>query len=508
MPVSQQGQLNTTALVVPNLYVQIVPPSLQVINGLPTNVAAFVGTASWGPVNSPVITSPADYTKSFGPMVARKYDMGTLVATAALQGASNLRCIRVTDGTDTAASIVVQASCITFTSKYTGTLGNSTIVTVSAGSKAGTYRVVVSMPNLSPEVFDNIGAGLTGNAVWVAIASAINTGISGARSQSDYIVATAGAGTAAPTSASYTLTGGTDGSSVTPAMLVGSDTTPRTGMYAIRGTGASIAALADCDDTTTFTTQSAFGLSEGVYMVGVSPAGTSISTAVSSKSTAGIDNYAFKWMHGDWCYFADPVSQTTRMVSPQGYMVGLLANLSPEQSSLNKPMYGIVGTQKSMSNQYYSDSELQALVQAGFDVITNPIPAGNVFGGRVGHNSSTDPTIYGDNYTRMTNYIAYTLNAAMGKFVGKLQGRSKADPTRLGAKATMDTWLETLKTPTVTGGQGMIDDYSVQLDKSNNSDARIAAGYMQADVKVAYLGVVEKFLVNLEGGQSVKVTKV
>src|ERR671932_783950 len=105
MPVVQAGTLNTTALVVPDLYVQIVPPQNLVLNGVPTNIVGVVGTASWGPVNQPVIVGTmADYARSFGAIQPRKFDMGTQVATAVQQGAQNFRCVRVTDGTDMAAN--------------------------------------------------------------------------------------------------------------------------------------------------------------------------------------------------------------------------------------------------------------------------------------------------------------------------------------------------------------------------------------------------------------------
>ncbi len=77
MPIVQQGSINTTALVVPDLYVQIVPPQNLVLNGVPTNVIGVVGTASWGPVGQPVIVATmADYARAFGPVVARKYRHG------------------------------------------------------------------------------------------------------------------------------------------------------------------------------------------------------------------------------------------------------------------------------------------------------------------------------------------------------------------------------------------------------------------------------------------------
>src|ERR1700742_3780329 len=119
MPIVQQGSINTTALVVPDLYVQIVPPQNLVLNGVPTDVVGMVGTASWGPVGQPGIgATMADYARNFGPLLARKYDMGTQVATAVQQGAANFRCVRVTDGTDTAAAFEVPSTSFVLTALY------------------------------------------------------------------------------------------------------------------------------------------------------------------------------------------------------------------------------------------------------------------------------------------------------------------------------------------------------------------------------------------------------
>src|SRR5277367_4626976 len=116
MPIVQQGSINTTALVVPDLYVQIVPPQNLVLNGVPTNVIGIVGTAPWGPVDeTTIVGTMADYAQQFGSIAPRTYDMGTQVATAVQQGAQNFRCVRVTDGTDAAAYSVVPGSNASFT---------------------------------------------------------------------------------------------------------------------------------------------------------------------------------------------------------------------------------------------------------------------------------------------------------------------------------------------------------------------------------------------------------
>jgi hypothetical protein len=503
MPISQLGQLNTTALIVPDLYVQIVPPTVTLLNGVPTNIVGVVGTATWGPVNSPtIIGSMADYARQFGAIQPRKYDAGTALAAAVLQGAANFRVVRVTDGTDTAASATLGTSDLTVTSRYTGTLGNGIAVTLSAGSAANTTRATIAISGQVPEVFDNIPG--TGNTLWVNLANAINLGSSGLRGPSQIVVATPGTGADAPTLATTTLAGGTDGATtITGAVLVGQDTVPRKGMYALRGTGASIALLADGDDSTTWSLQAAYGLSEGTYMIMTGPAGDTIANAATAKQTAGIDSYAAKLLFGDWVYFNDTVNSQVRLISPQGFIAGLLGNLAPQNSSLNKQLYGIVGTQKSAANQVYSTAELQALIQAGLDVITNPVPGGYYFGARCGHNSSSNAVTHGDNYTRMTNYIAATLNAGMGQFVGLLQ----TPDVRRQAKATLDAYLSNLFQQGQIGTADGSPCFQVVLDNSNNPSSRVALGYMQADVKVIYLSVIEYFIVNLEGGQSVQISK-
>jgi len=197
------------------------------------------------------------------------------------------------------------------------------------------------------------------------------------------------------------------------------------------------------------------------------------------------------------------VNNQVRLISPQGFVAGKLANLSPEQSSLNKPLYGIVGTQKSYQNLTYSSAELSLLGVAGIDLITNPIPAGNSFGVRFGHNSSSNAVTNGDNYTRMTNYIAYTLNGGMGLFIGQLQS-----PTvRRSAAAAISAFLEALTGQGMIGSADGTQPYSVQIDNANNPQNRVALGYMQADVKVRYLSVIEKFIINVEGGQSVTINR-
>lgn len=510
MPIVQQGSINTTALIVPDLYVQIVPPQTLAINGVPTNVVGVAGTASWGPVGEPVIVaSMADYARGFGPIVARKHDMGTQVATAVQQGAADFRCVRVTDGTDTAAAFQIPTTGFILTALHTGSRGNAITIAMAPGSKAGSWKFTIGLPGLVPEVYDNVTG--SGAAFWQALAAAINNGQGPQRGPSQIVVANAGTTAVAPSTFAWDFgTGvvGTDGAAVSATHLVGVDTIPRRGMHALRGQRCSIALLADADASTQWSVQAQFGLSEGIYMILTGAAGDSIATALANKAAAGLDSYACKLMFGDWVWWNDQANASLRLVSPQGFVAGRLANLSPEQSSLNKPLYGVAGTQRSGvpgagTRGTFSTAELAALLGGGIDVIANPQPGGAFWGVRGGHNSSSNAAANGDNYTRLTNYIAASLNAGMGQYVGQVINRDLFRRIR----ATLLSFLQNMLGQGLLGTRDGSLPFSVICDASNNPLERTGLGYVQADVQVQYQAINEKFIVNLEGGQTVAVAR-
>lgn len=492
MTIINQGS-NPAALTVPDLLVNVLAPPLAALNGVPANIVGIVGTATWGPVGSPAILGTlSDFAALFGPIQNRKYDGGTLLAIAQQLGGNNFRFVRVTDTTDVAATVVVLTNCITFTSKYTGSRANTDKVIVATGTAPSSFKVTVSRTNQAPETFDNITG--SGNALWLAVASAINNGQSAQRGPSNFIVATAGVGTTAPSLTSYTLAGGTDGATtITGSVLVGVDTVPRTGMYALRGAGCAIAALADCDDSTTWGTQLTFGLSEAMQMVAASPAGDTISNVASTNTN---DSPWIKVCFGDWAYWLDTINGLVRLVSPQGFYLGAKATLGVQNSVLNKALPNVVGTQKSYANQVYSGADLVALAAARVDVIANPCPGGAFFGFRFGRNTSSDPVRHQDSYTTLTDFIAATLNAGAGIFVGRL-----LTPTeQREAKSTISAFLDNMwQAGQIGNAQGTVP-YSVSITAGTPG-----TGTQRAAVMVQYFDVVEYFLVDLTGGASVQI---
>ncbi|WP_028534218.1 tail protein [Paludibacterium yongneupense] len=511
MPIYQAGSINTAALSAPDLYVQVLAPKTRYINGVATDVLGLVGIGSWGPVNSPyLIGGTADMQRYLGNQQVRKYDLATHVAVSIQLGATNIRAVRITDGTDTAASTALKDTASTpvtgasLTGFYTGTIGNNLSAFISAGTAVGSFKLTVILAGQTPEVFDNLTG--TGAAFWASLVSAVNNGQSGIRGPSQLVVASIGTSSGTPNaSTTYAFTGGTDGTTtLTDALLVGQDGygATRKGMYALRGTNAQVVNLIDLTDSTQWAGMLAYGLSEGAYVITQGPAGASYSTVSTSLNTVGADGYGLKVLVGDWVYWYDTVNGQNRMLAPATFSAAEIAALSPHISPLNKKLINAVGTQRQLANQPYSLSEIGAINTARLDVITNPCPGGSYFGHRSGLNCSSSSTQNGDTYTRMTNFLSLTLAASFGYVVGENQ----TTDLRRESKSTIEAFLSTLE------DQGMIGDpnggkcFSVQIDKTNNPDSRVALGYLQADVQVKYLNVVRYFLINLEAGGSVTIT--
>jgi len=485
--VYQAGALNTTALVVPDLYVQIAQPQALTLGGVSSSCLGVVGTAGWGPVGAPVpIGGMGDYCAAFGSKQAVATDAGLAVNIAVLQGASSFRVVRVTDGTDVAASAVLEG--VQISAVHTGSAGN--LISVTVAPLGNGFTVLVSHPVLGSSSYTGMN--------WGAVSSAV------AADNAALVEIVLPASVPVLAAGSVILTGGADGGVPPTAMFIGQDTTSRSGMYALRGQGCSVAVLHGVSDASCFTTQAAFGLSEGVYMIACGAASDTIANAVAAKAACGLDSYAVKLMFGDWIWWNDDLNGRI-LVPPQAFAGGILAALSPERSSLNKPLSGIAGSQKaglSGGSATYSSADLSVLFAAGIDVICNPAPGGAYWAVRCGHNSSSDSAINGDNYTRLTNYLSSSFAAGMGGYVGSVIN----DTLFADIRSTLLGFLSGVLSQGLLGVINQQLPYAVVCDASNNAASRIALGYVQADVQVRYQGINEKFIVNLQGGTSVTVT--
>jgi hypothetical protein len=631
MPVFLDGQQNLAALTVPGVYGDIILPT-PLLLGTPTNIEGLVGVASWGPLNALIpVSKPSDAAVTIGPPVIRTYDISTYISAASQVGGSiGFYCVRVSDGTDAAATATL-FSGLTLTGKYTGTLGNQITASIQAGSLANSYMVSVAFPGLQPEQFNNIvgpvpasgtatfsgnpanndtisvagttitfvtgspvgsqvkigaslaatlsnlltflnasvdtnlvkctysvlngasvlvvtasqfsnsgaqagsggnsltlakastaitlsGATLAGGSAtwqtfWTNAASVINSG-NAFHGPSLVVVATAQTSTTPPTlSSTVTFSGGLDGaSSVTDSNLMGQDIVPRKGMYVLRNSMCDGFTLCDLSTPANYAAIISFGLSETMLPVSGTVSGDTSAGALATRINSATDSPWMWLIMGDWPTFYDSFNGVSRLVNPSAFGIGIIGNLSPQQSPLNKPLQGISATQRSTLGLPYSDVELSQINTGGIDTILGPTqsPGGYYFSFASGRNSSSNTAANGIEYTRMTNFLIRAAESkAAGSFIGRLQSIQPNDQTRAQAKALFDGFSAQLADPAVglgIGGQGMIDKpWLVQCDLANNPPNLQALGYLFLYWQVRYLNVIRYFVVKFQGGGNVTV---
>jgi hypothetical protein len=652
----QYGQLNTAGAMAPGVYTQIVQPP-PVVAGVATNGYGLVGVASWGPVNSPLVTgSPAMSQANWGAQQVRARDIATAVAIAFSLGQYNNSAVRVSDGTDTAATGALKDGAgvtgATLTGFFTGTQGNQIVPTISAGTASSSSKLTVAMPGYSAEIYDNltgavsaagvtpgtaytsvpslsisapqasngvqatgnatlaasdatVASGGTGNAVndllelsngvilkvtavtsgavttatiqdagsiaagsvpanpvavtsttgagtgatftlswglgpatitnmgagytsvtaaitggggtggaytlaasiWPMLVSSVNNGQSGVRGPSQLVVATQGASTAAPVAGSIAMSGGTDGAAgVSDATLIGADTTPPTGMYALQSSGVQTINLIDHQTSSQWSAMDAFTLQMGMFGAAQGQPGQSVATTGANLDTAGVDDYSLKCLVGDWVYWTDTVnSNVQRLLGPATFWGPMRANLAPNQSTLNKPVAGLVGTQRSTMSLPYSSPETLLACEDRLDFLANPSPGGNYFSFQTDRNTSSNAATNSEAYTTMTNFLALTLAANFGFVVGNPQTDdlrtevSDSITAFLTGLWLVQQYISDVNNPTAV-------PFKVTLDASNNPDNQVALGLMQCLVQVKYQSIVREFLISLQGGSTVQVT--
>jgi uncharacterized protein len=168
----------------------------------------------------------------------------------------------------------------------------------------------------------------------------------------------------------------------------------------------------------------------------------------------------------------------------------------------------VVGSQRtgapgSSQSTTYSSADLGALLSSSIDLICNPQPGGSYWGVRGGINTSSNAATNGDNYTRLTNYIAETLAAGMGLYVGQVINSSLFQNIR----STQLSFLNNMYGQGLLGSTDGSLPFSVICDTTNNPLSRTSLGYVQSDAQIQYQAINERFIVNVEGGQTVQVSR-
>lgn len=514
---------NSVVPVAPGAIVQILAPPTY-IQGVPSDVIGVTGTASWGPVNSPVLVgSPAAVINSFGGITSAAltdiHDLCTdlIIAFTQAQSTATLQAygVRVTDGTDVKATGTVKDTAAavgaTITATYSGVLGNSITISVATGAKPSTFDVTLTgFAGSQTEFYPGLPA--SGTTFWPALVSAINNGLQNYRGPSLLVKATIGTSSVAPAVQSVTLTGGTDGRTVTSVELVGSNTSaPYTGLYSLAGLIPQVGIIwaAGLSDVTVAPTVAAIAELLPAWGLFSAPAGaaSNVATLISTLQATSVADYHVSFC-GNWIYWYDPVNGQIRQVAPYAFIGGTTATLPPEESPLNTAVSGVVGTERNnpyATPQPFSQAELGALDKAGVLVITTPSPGGSYYGIQSGRNTAPNPAQEPVEYTRLTNYLALSLGNVIGQFIGMNQSQQLADPLRNQVQHLLDTFTNSL----VQAGRISSAYNNCSFAQSGspqagiNTPASISQHYLYALSQLQYLSSVWYFVLSLQGGTTV-----
>lgn len=544
--------ITITNLNAPNVYVQILQPTPGV-QGVATNVVGIVGTASWGPLNTPtLVVSPNGFKSNFAwiqPPVAptgaisaltNPYEMASAVAAVFAQSsfAGGVACqaVRVSDGTDTKATLAVKDTTGvpltggTLTALYSGSLGNNITITIAMSKTVATivyFNVTLTPPagyGLNAEFYPNLQGGVAAavnSPFWFNLQNALANGIPGvigpsllARLASILVTAeNPGIITASP------MTGGTDGI-LTPATTltnaVGSAASnPYTGLFSLIGASPSpaVAVIAGfganaSDLSTNNATIQTFIDSSACEFFADFPLGDTTAAAVTIANTpasGGVVDYNFSFIK-DWAFWNDGVSGL-RFYPMAPFAAGVRGVTQPWNSLLNLQVKGIMGTYRTVGAgaSPYSPSETGLCNANGILLVTAPSPGGAYVGFSTGVNSSmlSNPATGPEEFASMTNYLAKTFAGSFGLVVGQPQTNSPVDPLRKKVRDNLNGFLGGLATRQPAAIQ---TPYLVTCDTTNNKPASVAAHFINALVTVTYLSTVWYFVISLNGGNTVQVS--
>lgn len=387
--------------------------------------------------------------------------------------------------------------------KWTGSAGNGILAQLAAGTATGTITVTI-IPFSGGgglEIYPNLPG--TAATFWVALQNALNGGINSQRGPSQYLVASGATATVnPPATGTFQLAGGTDGRNVNTAQLVGSAAN-NTGIYPLSNVAftPSLFWVAGLTDSTIYSTITAFADASNMTALFTFASNTSVTQAATLKMSLGIADYQAIFILG-WVYWFDQINDIVRLIPSYSTAGGTIATLAPWESPFNKTVSAIVGTERNnpyTGNVPWSNAELSQLTQSGITVLTNPIPAGAVFGFRNGYNSIGNKAINSTiEYSRMTNFLVNSNGQILGQFEGKLQGSSANDPLRAAIRAALNSFFQPLQT------QGFIDSYVVICDLTNNNPNTVGLRLLNINENVRYMASVADIFVQLQGGTTVQ----
>lgn len=313
----------------------------------------IVGTFAKGPVNKAVSIQSADQLKSlFGSDKAGLTGIKSAIG-ALNQGAGDLKIVRVGAASLKAAERILKdnadADSVKVLAATPGTWGNEIKVAVAAGTLSDTFRIVV-IYGLEAETLDNLTLDNLDNVVSQYV---VLEKVEGATQIPKHVPA-------AP------LSGGDDGAAATDSDYIGAvdENGNASGLKVLE---TAQVGLVLCAQQFSPTVQNALiahcvnaSLGQGLR-VAVLNTNKGLTPGTVAALTASLDSeraiLTYPWV--------EPNEALGSYVAPDGYYAGLLAVRNSNESPSNKPVLGILSTERVLT-----DADVRALTLARISPIT------------------------------------------------------------------------------------------------------------------------------------------
>jgi uncharacterized protein len=484
-------------------------PVVQGASNAPKGNIGLVGTFSRGPLNTPtLITSYNDLVKKFGEVDVALTLTGTLDARGIFkQGNANVYVVRV-DGKAAAASapatVVLKDSqatpgtVLTLTAETNGTWGNSLIAVVATGTIAGTFKISLQY-GAESETWDNLVIQQPETPIVGAVLASTVFSPNGL-SQLCNATFPGTPNLNSPKAGTFPLAGGLDGGLTAPTDYIGANTAGvKTGLFALDSAPVNIVFCAGQSDPTI--NQALMDNTANITMSGglprtaviTFPQGTQIPGLNTIVSNFDTDRATAAY---PWQQIFDPITGTSPIVSPLGYMAGLIAQLLPHQSTGNKAINGILGSDPAVN---IGPSELTTMAQLQINAIGVPTPAGPL-GVRGGFSlsKSGDSQFYA---RRMRDYIDQLVFTIGGQFVDD----PITDDLMRQVRQSVDNILQPMKDPAAVQDK-MIADYRIICDSTNNPASSISQNRLLCDYAVKLLNMNRFMIFRTQIGAGVVIT--
>lgn len=474
----------------------------------PTGNIGIVGTFNRGPLNTPVLVNNyPDMVRKFGDVIGGL--TGMISARGIFkQGNANVYVVRI----DAAANPSKQASVtlmdrsatpapvFTLKAKTPGSWGNGLKVSVSDGTKAGTYKITLQYKT-EMEVWDNLTTVKPSTVIPGSVMADTVFGVNGrsALAVSDDVATATNA--VFPAAGTFSFVNGNDGGVPSVNDYKGGVINgKKTGIYALDSVPVNFMFCAEQSDP--ILNQALMERAEAITNEGgvprmalvTFPQPTTVDALASLTESLNSDRViaAYPWLH-----IYDVESNQKMQVSPLGYFAGVLAQLAPHLSTGNKPMQGILGVDPEKT---IGPSELVAMAQARVNAVGVPTPAGPL-GVRGSFTLTQDGETAQIHVRRMKDYINQKVSEVGGLYVDRPITEELMDQVY----HAVDNILRSMKSP-ISSSEQMIADYKVVCDSTNNPPTSIAQNMLVCDYAVKLLNINRFMIFRTQIGAGVVIT--